>query len=242
MIDEDSAEPPKKVTVQIADIALRQDWQVRQQLNEQRIWDYVTSYANGAAFPPVQLANINGAFVLVDGWHRLAALKKLGQETVEAFTVATTEEEGRWEAAKANTTHGLSLKRSERRNVFRVYMDTGRYLRGRTIKSYREIQRDLGGLVGKSILQVWMKDEHPKIAARMASGREDNKGGDAVRPSALEVSSGRIREAIQQALAEARGIACPAGRLMAALEFENAARAITTIKATAADVVDNPDF
>jgi hypothetical protein len=244
MIDDDIIDAPPQITVKIADIALRPAWQVRERLNEQLVWAYVTNYASGAALPPVRLANLGGAYVLVDGWHRLAALKKLERDTTDAIIVATTEEDGRWEAAKANTTNGLRLRRSECRNVFRVYIDTKRHLKGRAIRSYREIQRDLGGIAGKSILQKWMHADFPKIAARMASGRLDNKGGDPLqaRPTALDLATGRVRDAIQQALAEARAITCPAGRLMAAVELENAARAITQIKTTEDEAFENPDF
>jgi lysozyme family protein len=40
------------------------------------------------------------------------------------------------------------------------------------LKSYRDIARDLHGIVGKSTVQRWMERNFPKIAKQMASGRE----------------------------------------------------------------------
>ncbi|MCK1554036.1 hypothetical protein IVB11_34580 [Bradyrhizobium sp. 177] len=209
---EDTAEGPQQspvTPVPIADIATRADWQVRDQISEALVREYITHYVHGANMPPVRLADIGGALVLVDGWHRLLAQKQLGRDVVEATTEVLSEMEAQWQAALANSYNGARLNRqSEKRRVFELYMRQGRNRVGRLgLKSYREIAKDLGGLASKSSIENWMKKMFPKIAAKMRSGREDNAGAsDPRRP--LNTAEVRVREALTLAIAEARGVAC----------------------------------
>lgn len=40
MIEDDVIDaPPKPITVKIADVALRPEWQVRERVDERRVWD-----------------------------------------------------------------------------------------------------------------------------------------------------------------------------------------------------------
>lgn len=126
--------------------------------------------------PPVRLARVNGALMLVDGWHRLAAAKRFEREYINAVVEDMTEDQARWAAAEANTTHGLPLKRAEKREVFRRYVQTEQHREGRRLKSYRDIARNLHGIAGKSSLQRWMESDFPLIAARMATGRPAKTG------------------------------------------------------------------
>jgi hypothetical protein len=165
-----AGEPPRSVHVQIADIVLRPEWQVRTELNHRVIRDYATATIHGT-LPPILLGHVNGALMLVDGWHRLEAAKRLKRETIMAVVQNMTENYAKWAAAEANTTHGLPLRFREKREVFRRYVDTKQHRDGRKFKSYRDIARELHGLAGKSTLQRWMADDFPSIAAKMATGR-----------------------------------------------------------------------
>src|SRR5262249_11471205 len=60
-------------------------------------------------------------------------------------------------------------------NVFRAYVKAGRHKDGRRYRSYRDIARELNGIVGKSTLARWMAQDFPEVAARLAAGREDDK-------------------------------------------------------------------
>ncbi|MCA1527861.1 hypothetical protein [Bradyrhizobium yuanmingense] len=222
----DTAEGPQQspvLLIPIVDIATRADWQVRDQINEALVREYITHYVHGANMPPVRLADIGGALVLMDGWHRLLAQKQLGRDAVEATTEALSEMEAQWQAALANSYNGVRLNRqSEKRRVFELYIRQGRNRVGRLgLKSYREIAKDLGGLASKSSIENWMKKMFPKIAAKMRSGREDNAGAsDPRRP--LNTAEMRVREALTLAVAEARGVACWGKRRALLQEFAKA--------------------
>jgi hypothetical protein len=164
-------EPPKALQVSIRDIVRREEWQVRGAISDRTVRQYATAMSNEAVFPPVRLARVNGALVLIDGWHRLAALERLQSKYVRATVEDMTEEQARWEAAKANTTHGLALKPPEKLQVFKAYVQTGQHRAGRKFRTYREIAADLNGIADKSTIQRWMRSNFPGVADRMATGR-----------------------------------------------------------------------
>lgn len=220
---------PIHTQVEIADIVVRPEWQVRDRFDQRLFWDYVTAYANGAAMPPIQLARVNGALILMDGAHRLAAQQHMKREAVAAIVTDLSEDEAQWRAALANTRNGARLRQSEKRKVFEVYMSQGRYRKGRGVKSYREIARDLGGLASKSGVEKWMKKHHPKIAKRMANARDTTVSLDAAvqrPPTPYERVVRSLDGATQQAVAEARAL-CPTARRVLAERLRKAAQALT---------------
>jgi ParB-like chromosome segregation protein Spo0J len=239
-----ASEPSPIALVPVADIATRADWQVRDQINPALVRDYITQYVYGATMPPLRLANVGGALILIDGWHRLLAQKQLGRDAVEATVEELSEDEGEWEAAMANTRNGVRLTRqSEKRRVFELYIRQGRNRVGRLgLKSYRDIAKDLGGLASKSSIENWMKKLFPKIAAKMRSGRDDNAGAsDPTKP--LNTAEIRVREALAQAVAEARGVACWGKRRAIVHEFAKALLEPVKAPTGAAEAIEiNNDF
>lgn len=223
---EDTSEGPRAtpdiVTIKVADIATRGDWQVRDGINVALVRDYATHYVYGEPMPPLRLAKVNGVLVLMDGWHRLFAQKRLDRETVEATVEELSEDEAQWEAAMANTRNGARLSRqSEKRKVFALYMKQGRNRKGkRGLKSYREIAKDIGGLLSKSGVEKAMKKDFPKIAAKMSAGRDAGAGVDPAK--AHKTAEEYVRECIAQAAAEARGVHCLGKRRRLVQEFARA--------------------
>lgn len=221
--EEEAPEPNPIVTVPVADIATRADWQVRDQINPALVRDYITHYVHGANMTPLRLADVGGVLVLIDGWHRLLAQKQLGRDAVEATIEELSEADAQWQAAMANTRNGARLTRqSEKRRVFELYIRQGRNRVGqRGLKSYRDIAKDLGGLASKSSIENWMKKAFPKIAAKMRSGRDDSTGA---RDQTRDISPAevRVRDALTLALAEARGVHCWGKRRALVQEFAKA--------------------
>lgn len=208
-----SANAPLLLTVRITDIAERADWQVRIKINSTTVNSYRTIYKSHGTMDPVQLARVDGALYLVDGWHRLAALRLLGRDEVEASIFDATMHEAHWRAAIANTKHGLPLKRKELRNVFRAYIKSRQHRKhDGSIKSYRTMENDLGNLVVFATLRNWMKKDFSKIAAEMSDQYGDvdkarYHGGEAPRPESLELTPLEAAKAkLDSALAEARSM------------------------------------
>jgi hypothetical protein len=211
-------------------------------------------YMYGQSFPPIRLANVNGALILMDGWHRLAAQRKLKEsdgspKTRVLATIETlTENEARWQAALANTTNGLPLHFTERVNVFHAFIKTGQHRRGkRGYKSYREIARELGGLAPKSTVHRWMKEHYPKIARRMAENDyapRDNQSLER-RKTRLENLTADLERAVKVAVAEARGL-CPTARVMLsealAKSAQEGAKALRNVEPWTQEAEEITDF
>lgn len=83
--------------------------------------------------PPVVLFGT----LLADGFHRVAAAKKLGRDSIRAEVKRGGRDEAMVYAASANTTHGVPLTQKERRAAVE------RLLR-MTKKSQRQIAREMG--------------------------------------------------------------------------------------------------
>lgn len=156
-------------TLKIADIAVREDWQVRNKIDHTTVNTYKNIYKNGGTLPPIRVALVGGALRLVDGWHRREALMLLGRTEVEAIVFEATMSGARWEAASSNLTHGLPLKPKEVRKVFNAYVTSRQHYKANgNLKSYRDMEADLNNRVSHRTLNRWMEMDHPKVAKAMS--------------------------------------------------------------------------
>jgi hypothetical protein len=165
--------------VAIHDI-LRDDFlQVRARVEPKVVRQYAEAMKAGAEFPPIILAHIDGSLYLVDGWHRLEAALVIGQDIVWADVCEMTFDEARWQAAKANTQHGLPLKTAEYREVFRAFIESGHHRPKQRLMPYREISRHIGK--GFSTIRNWMQTDYPELFAEyqdMANAAPDATASD----------------------------------------------------------------
>lgn len=141
------------------------DFQIRAKLCRNTTRNYSTIIKAGGDMPPLQVALVDGVHILVDGFHRAAAYEALGYEDVDVEVTPATRDEALWMAAQANTRHGLPLTNREQREVFRVYVRTKQYLKGKRRKSYREMQNDLKK--GHATLRNWMQQDFPGLFRAM---------------------------------------------------------------------------
>lgn len=171
-----SAAPSHVNTVlSINEIHRDPEFQIRAKTDRGTITRYVNVLKSGGEMPPVTVARVDGVFILVDGFHRMAAFEALGRSKIDAEVHETTHREALWMAGKANMKHGLPLKTPELRLVFKAYVRAGQHKAGRgKLKSYREI----GEAIGKShsTIRNWMKQDFPRVAAAMG-GDGAGKGG-----------------------------------------------------------------
>lgn len=164
----------KKTTtgpVDIADLVRHRDYQIRKKLDGGTVHRYATIMRGGNLMPPVRVAIVNGAKVLVDGFHRVAAAEQAERSTVEAEIVEdVSPEEARWLAVEANLTHGLPLKAKEVREGFKVYIKARKHKDGKRYKSYREIAADLGGSRHFTTIRNWMRRCFPHLFRIYSAG------------------------------------------------------------------------
>ncbi|RIX99524.1 hypothetical protein D3218_13695 [Aureimonas flava] len=232
-------------SVRVADLVMDESYQVRAQLDDGAVSRYADAMRSGQEFPPISIARVGGAVVIVDGFHRVTAARKIRRETITAVLVERDEAELQWLAAEANLKHGVPLKRGEGRKLLTAYVRAGRHRNGtRRVKSSRDIAKDLHGLASHSIILRWMKADFPEVARRMTERRVKNTGvGDdgIPRVDLEEKRQGAALVAIDHLIAHSRGIIDPERRgivlakLRAALEEVEGAGEWEPMAATAAD-------
>lgn len=149
----------------ISILALSRDpaFQVRKKLDQPTIRRYVGVYTSGKEMPPVRVAKVKGVPVLVDGWHRVAALESMNIGEVTAVVSTMTRSEALWVAADANMGHGKPLTKAEVREVYQRYMKTNQHKKADgSLKSYRDIAADLGQ--GHTTIRNWEWKHFPATA------------------------------------------------------------------------------
>jgi uncharacterized ParB-like nuclease family protein len=218
--DKQTFHPNKTVTVRLDDLVMDPALQVRRATDPGTVRQYADAMRAGKVFPPIKVADVGGACYLVGGWHRVEAAKAVGLREIEAAVLDAPKEALRWLAAEDNMTHGLPLKRSEARSVFKAYVKAGQH---RTpnggFKSSREIAADLHGMRSHATILEWMRQDFPSIHRAMAGGCETEdrcETAPALEPDPLAPA----RDLIQQIVARARGVRDPEarGELVAMLE------------------------
>lgn len=192
-------------TIRLSSIVELDAFQIRRKLDPGTIQRYEQHYRNEAEMPPIKIALLNGAPILVDGWHRVAALRRAGVGTAEAIVrEAKDVAEARWMAAEANLAHGLPLKASEVRDVFKAYIHARRHVdaRGR-LKSLRQIGKELGR--AHHTIKKWMAKDFKALARRYnAEHLAHAQGGLPEAPKVNLVAA--ARQHLTSALAVSQGI------------------------------------
>lgn len=198
-------------TLSINAIARDALFQVRKKMLPQTVEAYRLVYRSGRAMPPVKVALIEGVHVLIDGWHRMAALELNGADAVQAVVIEMTREEARWQAAAANLEHGVPLTPTEKREVFRVYVRTKQHQGKRRgqYKSYREMGVELGH--PHTTVRSWMLKDFPKIARSIGGNDSFAPGGLPDRPTTTH-AIGTSTDALGQLVGAFQGTSDPQER------------------------------
>lgn len=169
--------------------------QVRNKVDQGVVKKYAEQMGMGIEFPPIRLARIDDALFLVDGWHRVGAVRTNGKTEVIATVTPMTRQEAIWEAAQANLSHGLPLKRSERRAVFKAYIHAGKHKQGKKYKSYRVIAEELGGIAQHTTVRGWMEKDFKRIFKAM--GDSEGPFNSEAGPRKMDLEHEHLRQALE---------------------------------------------
>lgn len=171
----------------IAAISRSLSMQVRGRTEAGVINKYARAMQNGAVFPCPTVAEVEGMFLLVDGFHRVAAIEASGAEELEVDVVrCTSREEALWLGYQLNLRHGLQLGPKRMRPAFRAYVGAGKHRGSDGLKSYRDIAQDIPG-VSYSTIRRWMDRDFPAIFAEMGGGELTGVGGLSPAPSHQDI-------------------------------------------------------
>jgi hypothetical protein len=170
------------ITVSLDALVMLPANQIREQMCLKTVRHYAELMRGGEKFVPIKVAMVDATdeakgFLLVDGWHRVHAAQRNSLRDIQAVVVTPSgPEEIPWLSAEANRRHGLRLSRLDKRNVFKAYVRAKKHRtgRGNAIKSAREMEKDLNGIVSRHQLPKWMQSDFPAIYRAMnSSGLED---------------------------------------------------------------------
>jgi hypothetical protein len=105
-------------TVEVKEVFFDEDLYPRSSFAWQTAYDYAQSMLSGAKFPPITLAVYNKKKYLVDGKHRIEALRRLKEKKVDAeIYVGWDLKKIYEEAVKRNIAHGRVLSPFEKRRI-----------------------------------------------------------------------------------------------------------------------------
>lgn len=159
--------------------------QIRNALTENAVRQYVRNYKYGSGMPPIEVAVVDDIFYLVDGYHRLEALRRLGRTTVTATVYELPDLESVvWRGWEINSKPGVHYTNDERRKAFKLYIKLGRcYVEGkpripRWLKSMNQIGRDwsIHPNTAKALIKELHRPTWEMYLAR-GEGRMENAGG-----------------------------------------------------------------
>lgn len=199
------------------------EYQARTATDRTTVLRYASAMRSGAPFPPVTVANVEGALVLVDGFHRVEAYQNTGASMVLARVVTATPAEARWMAAEANMRHGKPLSRRELRGAFRAFIRAGKHLTPRRrLIPLRQLARDFGA-VAHTTLRNWLIADFPAIARKYAGeGAGGSRGTAPDQPNMLRVAE----EHLAQAGTASAALATPVERGTILLRLEELMRRV----------------
>lgn len=108
-------EHAKRMKLNLTEITINQDLNVREELDNDTIERYAESLEQ---LPPIVVFNIgDNSYLLADGFHQVKAAERLGRKEIEVELRQGTKQDTEEYAALANLRHGKPLTRAERRKA-----------------------------------------------------------------------------------------------------------------------------
>ena len=148
----------------VDEIVLDPGLNLRDRLDPEAIERYAESCED---LPPVTVFDVDGQWLLADGFHRHAAFIARNRPKIPSKVVEGSYAEALQFAAGANLTHGLPLRRQERRRAVEVR------LRVDPDRSDRQLARELG--VSRDLVA---RVRHDLVGAGQIHTGEGRKGAD----------------------------------------------------------------
>ena len=117
---EGSGQTPARETLALDKLVTDARTQVRAEISEYIVGEYVDALGEGARFPPVVVFRGKGADVLADGFHRLRAYQQAGRSEIEADVYQGDRDDALWFALGANRAHGPRLSGEDKRRAIEI--------------------------------------------------------------------------------------------------------------------------
>ena len=112
--------------VALDDIVLDERCQPRAVLNQEAVNEYAEIFKEGEVkLPPLEVVDVDGDLVLIDGFHRLAGARSADQTFIRVKVVERCDI-GRalWLAASRNQAHGVRRTNADKRQAVRLALES----------------------------------------------------------------------------------------------------------------------
>lgn len=108
----------------IKDLVFDSNLYPRIKTNWLTVYQYGMAMRSGALFPPITVGTLHDKKYVVDGWHRVEALKLIGEEYVQAVVKNYKNERELFaDAVKLNANHGRQLSVQEKARIIDRLLD-----------------------------------------------------------------------------------------------------------------------
>ncbi len=91
--------------------------QMREEMKPDVVRDYADDMAAGAIFPPVVVYHDGSSYWLADGFHRVAAARKIERETFDAEVREGGDRDAILHGIGSNASHGLRRTQADKRRA-----------------------------------------------------------------------------------------------------------------------------
>jgi len=104
--------------IKISDLVLEEKFYPRMKADWLTAHQYAEAMRAGAKFPPIDVCNWKGKWIVVDGWHRVQAHKNIKEDYIQANILDIKNAKDIYlEAVKRNSHHGRQFSVQERVNI-----------------------------------------------------------------------------------------------------------------------------
>ena len=108
----------KHSVVKISDLTFDRELYPRVKTSWLTAYQYAQAMKSGSVFPPIVAGKFKGKLYVVDGWHRVEAVRLLGEEYIEAIVKSyDSEAELFADAVRCNSVHGRQLSVQEKARI-----------------------------------------------------------------------------------------------------------------------------
>lgn len=192
-----AASQPIIRTVPIDQLITDRGTQVRACIIDDLVADYATRIEAGDFFPGVRvLETRDGSLVLVDGFHRLAAYRRLGRQEISAIVRRGTMEDAWTMAIGANVDHGLRRTNADKRRAVWMALQHFDARSDRAIAEMAGVGPDLVGSVRREFDQLSENDSSKPLERKGRDGKTRKiapKTASSTPPSPASESSGEVQ-------------------------------------------------
>ena len=101
--------------ISIAEIVTTAATQIRARIDVESVDQYAQAMSDGDVFPPVTVFHDGSEYILADGFHRVMAASRNGNETIQASVHKGTKSDALKFALSANSAHGLKRTNADKR-------------------------------------------------------------------------------------------------------------------------------